>query len=67
MLSRCLNPSCSAQFRYLHEGRIFKVEQVVASPADSEPQQGRTLLALWTLQLVAESGRRKWSCRHTAD
>jgi hypothetical protein len=38
MLSHCLNPSCSAQFRYLHEGRIFKIEQVVASPADSEPQ-----------------------------
>ena len=39
MLSHCLNPSCSAQFRYLHEGRIFKVEQVVASPDDSKPQR----------------------------
>jgi hypothetical protein len=23
MLSKCANPSCSAQFRYLGEGRIF--------------------------------------------
>jgi hypothetical protein len=38
MLSHCLNPSCSAQFRYLHEGRIFKVERVVPSPDDSDPQ-----------------------------
>ena len=23
MLSKCANPSCTAPFRYLHEGRIF--------------------------------------------
>ncbi len=38
MLSHCLNPSCNAQFHYLHEGRVFKVEQVVASPDGSDPQ-----------------------------
>ncbi len=25
MLSKCANPSCSAPFRYLHEGRLFRV------------------------------------------
>jgi len=23
LLSKCLNPKCSAQFRYLHEGKLF--------------------------------------------
>lgn len=26
MLSKCANPDCSATFRYLHEGRVFRVE-----------------------------------------
>jgi len=25
MLSKCANPECSAVFRYLHEGRIFRL------------------------------------------
>jgi hypothetical protein len=32
MLSRCLNPGCSALFRYLYDGRIFTVECFVTSP-----------------------------------
>jgi hypothetical protein len=32
MLSRCLNPSCNALFRYLYDGRIFTVERFVTSP-----------------------------------
>lgn len=31
MLNRCLNPACSAMFRYLYEGRIFTVERFVTS------------------------------------
>lgn len=38
MLSRCLNPPCGAPFRYLHEGRIFNIERVVALPGNPEPQ-----------------------------
>jgi len=26
MLSKCANPTCSARFRYLHLGRIFKID-----------------------------------------
>ena len=32
MLSKCLNPTCSAPFRYLREGRIFHLE--VPSPGE---------------------------------
>lgn len=30
MLSKCANPGCSEQFRYLHEGKLF---QLAATPA----------------------------------
>ena len=26
MVSKCANPSCSASFRFLHEGKVFRVE-----------------------------------------
>jgi hypothetical protein len=26
MLTKCANPDCSAQFRYLHEGKLFSIE-----------------------------------------
>lgn len=26
MLAKCNNPSCSAKFRYLHEGKLFRLE-----------------------------------------
>ncbi len=33
MVSKCANPSCSATFRYLHEGTIF---HIAAGPSDPE-------------------------------
>lgn len=27
MLSKCVNPACSASFRYLHEGKVFRLER----------------------------------------
>jgi hypothetical protein len=27
MLSKCVNPACSTSFRYLHEGRVFRLER----------------------------------------
>jgi len=26
MLSKCANPECSAKFRYLHDGKVFRVD-----------------------------------------
>jgi hypothetical protein len=31
MLSKCANPKCSANFLYLHEGRLFRSESAVGS------------------------------------
>src|SRR5947209_14400478 len=33
MLSKCANPACSAQFRYLHDGKVFRVDLEERSPA----------------------------------
>ncbi|MGC2193561.1 MAG: hypothetical protein WA628_02725 [Terriglobales bacterium] len=33
MLSKCLNPTCSAPFRYLRDGRIFQLG--IPAPEDS--------------------------------
>ncbi len=61
MLSRCLNPACSATFRYLYEGRIFTIERVVPGEGGSEPQ--RDLEHYWlcadccrSLKVVVENG-----------
>ena len=27
MLSKCVNPACTASFRYLHEGKVFRLER----------------------------------------
>jgi hypothetical protein len=42
MVSKCANPSCSATFRYLREGRLF---HVAAGSATSE--QGATHERFW--------------------
>jgi hypothetical protein len=36
MLAKCANPSCSASFHYLQEGRLFRLEAelTLASPAN---------------------------------
>jgi len=32
MLSKCANPACSTSFRYLHEGKVFRLERDPARP-----------------------------------
>lgn len=29
MVSKCANPACSARFRYLHEGKLFRIEHPI--------------------------------------
>ncbi len=36
MLSKCVNPACTASFRYLHEGKVFRLERL---PADDTAKQ----------------------------
>jgi len=35
MLSKCANPACSASFRYLHNGKLFRVERPAERTARS--------------------------------
>ena len=37
-LHKCVNPDCSAQFRYLHQGRLFEIEIQYLETADSAGQ-----------------------------
>ena len=34
MISKCANPTCSARFRYLHEGKLFRFDR--EAKADSQ-------------------------------
>lgn len=62
MLSKCANPTCSAGFHYLHEGRIFKIEMSAPS-SDKNHSHNRRLEYFWlcercvqTLTVVLENG-----------
>jgi hypothetical protein len=53
VLNQCLNPSCTALFRYLYEGRIFTVERFVTS-AD-EKRTERQLEHYWLCETCSKS------------
>ncbi len=36
MVAKCANPTCSASFRYLHEGKLFVMEAVSGQEANGE-------------------------------
>ena len=38
MLQKCVNPECDAQFRYLHQGKIFEVETQYLGSRAANPQ-----------------------------
>ena len=61
MLNRCLNPGCSAYFRYLYEGRIFTIERCVTSSDGMKTE--RQLEHYWlcgtcskSMKVVVENG-----------
>jgi hypothetical protein len=61
MLSSCLNPLCKASFRYLYDGRIFTVEQLVTSPDGQSTE--RVIEHYWlcgecsrSMKVVVENG-----------
>lgn len=37
MLSKCANPGCSEQFRYLHQGRLFQLAPTPAVASSNVP------------------------------
>lgn len=62
MLSKCANPGCFANFRYLHEGKVFRLER--GDPRVETPDaQTRSVEYFWlcegcsrSLKLVYERG-----------
>lgn len=62
MLSKCANPGCSAQFLYLHSGKLFRVEQspnVTAAdlPGKANPGAKKPVRRLEYFWLCAECAR----------
>jgi len=67
MISKCANPECSAPFRYLRDGKLFRVDldQLASLPtAHSDSEKWHRLEHFWlcgrcaaTMTLVAEKGR----------
>jgi hypothetical protein len=61
MLSKCANPSCSALFLYLHQGKLFRMETSVgpgneagANPAETR-KPVRKLEYFWLCQECCRS------------
>lgn len=36
MLSKCANPSCSASFRYFHQGKLFRIESGMTASIETD-------------------------------
>ncbi len=53
MVGKCVNPECGADFRYLHEGRVFPIQiSVVEKPRDNDesdwaPRVSRLVRYFW--------------------
>jgi hypothetical protein len=56
MLSKCANPGCSAPFLYLHEGKLFRLDTGIESPAGQTTQ--KTLRSLEFFWLCGECAAR---------
>lgn len=57
MLSKCANPSCSAQFKYLRDGKLFHVELAPGdTTADSsvDPLVNKRVVHFWLCGRCAE-------------
>jgi hypothetical protein len=42
MLSKCANPGCTANFLYLHQGKLFRLNVANDIPVSSSPPQAKT-------------------------
>jgi hypothetical protein len=62
MVSKCANPSCSKPFRYLHEGKLFRVEK----PYNHLPDDGGPMTADLTSAKPVRSVEFFWLCEKCA-
>ncbi len=47
MLSKCANPSCSATFRYFHQGKLFRIEANGAAENAKSPKPSGRVEFYW--------------------
>lgn len=40
MVSKCANPGCSASFRYLHSGQLFRIEKPAKNTSPAVEEDG---------------------------
>jgi hypothetical protein len=57
MVSKCANPSCSTAFRYLHEGKLFRIETPML-----DPPLGGSLYHPGRVKMVPRSVEFYWLC-----
>jgi len=59
MLSKCLNPDCPTTFRYLKEGRLFRVElpfyRLRPAPTGATQRRNRPVEHFWLCKECARS------------
>ena len=54
MLAKCANPACSAPFRYLHEGKLFRLD-LGAGPPSADLRIPRQLQYFWLCDRCART------------
>jgi len=54
MLAKCANPTCSAPFRYLHEGKLFRLD-LGAGPPSASGHVPRQLQYFWLCERCART------------
>jgi hypothetical protein len=54
MLAKCANPTCSAPFRYLHEGKLFRLD-LGAGPPSADTRIPRQLQYFWLCDRCART------------
>ena len=58
MLTKCLNPACDAQFRYMHQGRLLHLRY---------PSRPRTAVDALLANHRREPGEFFWLCHNCAE
>jgi len=54
MLAKCANPTCSTPFRYLHEGKLFRLD-LGAGPPSRDTRIPRQLQYFWLCDRCART------------
>jgi hypothetical protein len=54
MLAKCANPTCFAPFRYLHEGKLFRLD-LGARPPSPGGRRPRQLQYFWLCERCART------------